>query len=191
MRLENKWVLKMRNRTVGNPANPLDCQVPQLLHSWSQFGGTRFAIEKDRKGSFSEVSHLPHIGSYSNYQCNCFKSHLIIHEKGELGSVSYDLLMHQAMQSITMYHTCTSLWIVFWFSFLLDHHFGKSTRKSCGMNIDFRHYRTERRLQRQGEEFFYRNKCMFFKVSIKPMLAITHELSICDLVQASSFIWVT
>lgn len=31
------------------------------------------------------------------------------------------------------------------------------------MNIDFRHYRTERRLERQGEEFFYGNKYIFLK----------------------------
>lgn len=98
---------------------------------WTQFRATRFATEKDRKWSFSKVSHVPHISSYSNYQCNCFKSHLNINEKGYLGSLSYGLLTHQAMQSITVYHTCTYLWIVFWFSFLLDHNFGKSIRKSC------------------------------------------------------------
>lgn len=43
------------------------------------------------------------------------------------------------------------------------------------MNIDFSHYRTERRLERQGEDFFCRNKYMFLKVSVKTIIAITND----------------
>lgn len=152
MRLENEWVLKMGNPTAGNPANPLEWQVPQLLHSWTQFRQTMFATEKDRKCSFSKVSQLPHIGSYSNYQHNCFKSHLIINEKGDFGSGSYYLLM----QCSTVYHTILHVNFFLFLFFLLDTHFRKLTWKLYGMNIDFRHYRTEKNIK--IEEFFYRKR---------------------------------
>lgn len=48
------------------------------------------------------------------------------------------------------------------------------------MNIEIRHYRTERRLERQ-EEFFYKNKYMFFKVSIKTVIVITNQLVLLEL----------
>lgn len=31
------------------------------------------------------------------------------------------------------------------------------------MNVEFKHYRAERRFERQGEEFFYRKKYMVLK----------------------------
>lgn len=48
------------------------------------------------------------------------------------------------------------------------------------MNVQFKHYRAERRLERQGEEFFYRKKYMVFKVAIKTVI-ITNQLVLFEL----------